>query len=330
MMSKNIFKKIISNGAKFAISIILMAFVIRKAHFSKILEELSHTSTYHVVAAFVIFIFTTIFLSVRWKIITRPLNGRIPLWIYFKYFLYSYFFNNFLPTSIGGDIIRALKIKDYLEDRSHGFASVLVDRLLGILATLTYATVGLYFTANLFKSGKIVYFAIVFSGLVALLLFILFNYTFYMKIRPGLLKITVLRIGERLCKLIEAVHVYKSNKMLMFYGYILSMLAQGSMVIINYYLLVGLGYQPSLGYLFFAIPVSFLVTLFPSINGLGIRDWSYVVLFSRIGIPVAASVSVAFLVVTIQIVLSLFGGILWLFEKENPKMETIEEAAEEL
>ncbi len=284
----------------------------------------------YLMTAFVLFILITLVLSIRWKIVTQPFNGSISLWYYFKYFLYSYFFNNFLPTSIGGDIVRALKIKDHLKERSEGFASVIIDRLMGILATLTYATIGLYFTAHYFKSMKIIYFALSFSLIVGFLLFLLFNYRFYTKIRPRLLKIHVLRFGERISKLIESIHVYRNNKRRMLYGYTLSLIAQGTMVILNYIIALGLGYQPSLEYMFFAIPISFLVALFPSINGIGVRDWSYAVLFGKIGIPMAAAISMSFLVISIQIILSLWGGLLWMFDKNAPRIDTIEDVAEEI
>lgn len=323
-------KKTVVNILKVAISVLLMVFLIKKAHFSKILEEISKISWSSLLGVFLLFIFITFVLSIRWKIVSSPFQRKISLWYFFKYFLYSYFFNNFLPSSIGGDIVRALKIMNHLNERSHGFASVLVDRLLGILATLTYASVGLFFTAHYFKSNKIIYLAILFAAVVGFLMYVLFNYRFYQKIKGRLEKIHFFKVGERIIKLIESIHIFKANKQVLLYGYILSLLAQGLMVILNYLLAVSMGYKPSLEYMFFAIPVSFMVALFPSINGIGVRDWSYVVLFQKVHIPVAAAVSLSFLVLSIQIFLSLFGGIMWIFEKNNPKIETIEDAAEEL
>lgn len=323
-------KKTVLHVGKYAISILLMAVLLYKAELKKIWLEISRTDPYFLTLALGLFLLLTVVLAFRWKILTTIYSNEISIWYYFKYFLYSYFFNNFLPTSIGGDIIRALKLHEHLGDRPRAFASVIIDRLTGIFASLTFILGGVFFSVVHFRGRMVIFSIIGFTFLMALFLFVLFNSRIFRKYEKLLSRITAFQIGDRINRFILSVHEYKSRKIFLFWGYILSMIAQAMMVLVNYFIAVGLGYHPSLGYMFFAIPLSFIVTLFPSINGVGVRDWSYVVLFRKVGIPMAGAVSMSVLVLGIQVLVSLWGGILWIFEKRHFKMKTLEEAAEEM
>ncbi|MCK5075900.1 MAG: flippase-like domain-containing protein, partial [Calditrichia bacterium] len=138
-------------------------------------------------------------------------------------------------------------------------------------------------------------------------------------------RITLFNFGSRLLKVLDAVHMYRGEKKRLFLGYLLALIAQGLTVVLNYFIGLSLGYEISLGYLFFAIPISFLVTLFPSINGIGVRDWSYVFLLSKVNVPKEISVSISLLVLTIQMFISIFGGIFWVFEKNKDNVEKMAE-----
>ena len=76
--------------------------------------------------------------------------------------------------------------------------------------------------------------------------------------------------------------------------------------------------------MFLVVPITFMLAMLPSINGLGFREGGYVVLLGKIGISKAAALSLSFLTILIPIFISIIGGILFLFQKKITKKEEIE------
>ena len=64
------------------------------------------------------------------------------------------------------------------------------------------------------------------------------------------------------------------------------------------------------------MPLVNIIAIMPfSINGLGIREFAYVYLFSLVGIPIHTALFMSLTVFFIRIVSSLFGGIVYVFRR---------------
>jgi glycosyltransferase 2 family protein len=70
----------------------------------------------------------------RWQLFLRMLHIEVPLHETFRLFFIGSFFNQFLPGTTGGDVVRViLLMRDHPENKVEGFLSVAMDRLLGVL-----------------------------------------------------------------------------------------------------------------------------------------------------------------------------------------------------
>lgn len=92
----------------------------------------------------------------------------------------------------------------------------------------------------------------------------------------------------------------------------------------TYILSLAIGLQIPLDYLFLVVPISFLVTMLPSINGIGFREGAFVVLLGRIAISNAEAISLSFLSVLVPMIVSMSGGILFILNKQVPKKNELE------
>jgi glycosyltransferase 2 family protein len=71
---------------------------------------------------------------IRWQLLLRMLNVHVPLRSVTRLFFIGAFFNQFLPGTTGGDVVRVLYLmRDHPEHRTAGFLSVAMDRLLAVL-----------------------------------------------------------------------------------------------------------------------------------------------------------------------------------------------------
>lgn len=86
------------------------------------------------IAAFAAAGFCEFFGIARWQLFLRMLHLRVPFGEVSQLFFIGAFFNQFLPGTTGGDVVRVVFLmRDYPEHRTAGFLSVAVDRLLAVI-----------------------------------------------------------------------------------------------------------------------------------------------------------------------------------------------------
>ena len=76
----------------------------------------------------------------RWGVLLSPHTDALPLWQLVRLYYIGMFFNLFLPTGFGGDVVRAAELGTEV-DRATAAATVLLDRMLGIMALFAVALV---------------------------------------------------------------------------------------------------------------------------------------------------------------------------------------------
>jgi len=78
----------------------------------------------------------------KWSWSLRLHDLRFP-WIYlFRTACFGFFFNNLLPSAIGGDVYRVIRTTEQASDRSRAISAVLVDRVVGLAAMLCNGLLG--------------------------------------------------------------------------------------------------------------------------------------------------------------------------------------------
>ena len=90
---------------------------------------------------FALFIFTIcqVLVGLRWWILLRSQAVFIPLWSAVKLHFLGLFYNNCMPGSVGGDLVRAWYVTLHTKNKFEAALSVFVDRLIGLASTLVIA-----------------------------------------------------------------------------------------------------------------------------------------------------------------------------------------------
>jgi uncharacterized protein (TIRG00374 family) len=86
-----------------------------------------------------IFIIGHIIIGFRWWLLLRTQAIFIPFWASVKLYLLGWFYNNVMPSSFGGDVIRAWYVTKHTEKKLQAVLSIFVDRLIGLLSTFVIA-----------------------------------------------------------------------------------------------------------------------------------------------------------------------------------------------
>lgn len=315
--------KHLKTASKIILSLGLFGYLVYRADPEKILQVMARVSEANGLSYFVLAILFQLLavalMSLRWQQLMAGYGYQVGFRKLTGFYLIGLFFNNFLPTSIGGDVMRIYKVVDETGDRTSGFASVIIERILGIAATLSLAIFALFFISQQVHSPRLV--ALSLLLLIAIVLFFVFiiqkrPYRFLLRMFD---KLTFFNIGEKINKLFEAIHFFSAKRRVLLFVFLFSVASQVAIILMNYFLALAFQIQVSLLYLFMVVTVTFVLTILPSINGVGIRDLGYVSLLSRVGVSTAAALSLSFMNLLVPMLVSVSGAVLFMVQRKKDK-----------
>jgi uncharacterized protein (TIRG00374 family) len=97
-----------------------------------------------------LFVFSQIIVGIRWWLLLRSQHIFINFWAVVRLYFLGWFYNNFMPGSLGGDLLRAWYVTKHTDRKFEAVLSVFVDRVIGLSSTLVIA--GFFYL--LFLRGK--------------------------------------------------------------------------------------------------------------------------------------------------------------------------------
>lgn len=223
-------------------------------------------------------------LSVQGVIVSR-------LRLYYLW-LISLFFNLFLPSAIGGDIAKAYYIYKDSGRKAAAVSSVVVDRFLGLMATVSMATVGFFLVRAQIRHPHIGVILLCFLTIVIVGTLFVVSSRFSTPLKIMILRFMPRQLRQGLERFFEALGHYRDSRQDFLVGYGYSVIAQSLFIIIFYFLARSLRIQLPLSLFFLLIPLVTLCSMIPSIGGLGVREAAMVYLFqSYLPVPQAIAFS---------------------------------------
>ena len=260
--------------------------------------------------------------TIRWQRLLRAEGIRLPLWRLGLVYIEGAFFNLFLPTLIGGDIVRGYFIYRMTRGNDASIASILVDRLSGFAALMLIAVGSLAVTFRTLNdpqiAASILGVAVLFAGLMLVLL-----NDRVKDLVLGLLRAAGLgRFQAKLQGLVDSLHRYRRHYRALGQAFLLSILLQG-LIIVTYYLIgVGLNLGVPLVYFFLFIPLTTVVAMLPvSVAGLGVREAGVVFFFAKVGVDAGAALGMSLVCFSLTLIVSGLGGVAFLLDHHAAKRD---------
>ncbi len=99
-----------------------------------------------------IFGLAQLLIGVRWWLLLRTQGIFISYWTAVKLYLLGWFYNNVMPSSVGGDLVRLWYVTKHTDKKFEAALSVLVDRMIGLISTLIIAA--FFYIVFLRSEGK--------------------------------------------------------------------------------------------------------------------------------------------------------------------------------
>src|SRR5689334_5595899 len=135
-------RSLVLSAVKAAVSIGLLYLLFSRVDVSR-LWTVARTASPLLLASALALYFAVILVSTwRWSILLRAQHVELPFSFLTQSFLVATFFNNFLPSNIGGDVIRITDTARIVGSRTLATTVVLIDRGLGLLGLALMAASG--------------------------------------------------------------------------------------------------------------------------------------------------------------------------------------------
>lgn len=308
--------------ARVLLSLALLAWIIRRLDVGAdaVLDAIQPR---RLLLAAVVFAASTVLGALQWTWVLRHAGialsvrrGQVLYWI-------GLFVNNFLPSSVGGDVVKVADVAVSSGSVARPIAATLLDRLLGLLALVVLATGAALLLGGRSPAGvrwwMLALVAVPVVGVVATLLSRRAGSALVGlagRIRPGR--------GRRLAALVEELHAYRLAP-----GFLLRILSVALVVQalrIGTHLTVAreLGLAVDVERLlefFVLIPVlGVIITVSPFFNGLGIREGLAARLMPAVGIGPDQAVVLQLCTYLVQVAVSLGGGILFAWQMARGRL----------
>jgi glycosyltransferase 2 family protein len=135
------------------LAVVLLVILVRGESSAELTAALKRISIWYFLAALLVLLISRLFVVIRWYILLRSAGVEISLWRTAMITFTGLFANNFLPTTIGGDVVRLAGAMQLGYDRAICLASMVADRLIGMAGMLVTLPLGLVPVLSLGSSG---------------------------------------------------------------------------------------------------------------------------------------------------------------------------------
>lgn len=226
----------------------------------------------------------------RWTLLLKVHSISIGYWPAIRLHFLGLFYNNCLPSAVGGDLLRAWYVTKHTDKRLEAAFSVFVDRMIGLTCTLLMAAVAYSFvpadrpTEQLegagFAGGDLLSRLIdarwYIAGAVLILMIAVVTFASTAKGRDllgRLIKFVRLRGAAILWKVVAATRIYWSKKLALVLALLLAILCQSVFIVGMVLIGKGIGVTAPTKYYFIFFPISWLLGALPiSVGGAGIME----------------------------------------------------------
>jgi uncharacterized membrane protein YbhN (UPF0104 family) len=300
---------------RIAVSVGLLTMLAFRTDWQQLGQAFRHLPPQSWLAALVIYVGAQMISAVRWQALAGPLGFGGAVWRYGAFYFIGMFFNMMLPTSVGGDVVRAWYLDHRPGKRLHALVSVLVDRASGLLVLLGVACVAMALCPIPLPRWVPLAVWTTAAGSVAGILLVPFLHRWTSRL-------------DRLHRLLRAVAVYTRYPKLLVATGVLSVLVQGANVVIVLVIGRAMGLHIPASYYWIFVPMVTLLTMLPlSLNGMGIREWSTVLFLAPLGVESHDAFCLSILWFTVFTAASVLGGLVYLLGcYPKPEVESEHEA----
>lgn len=294
---------------RIVVSFLLLFILLKFVNLSQFIHTLKEANKGIILLAILLNLIIVPFISYRWQIILSSQKLFIRLSGLIRLTFIGMFFNNFLPTSAGGDVVKGYYLVKDSDRKIDLGASILFDRIIGTISVITMALIAALLLYKRLPPQTILF--ILLLSIFTLFLVLFLRNQKLAKTLSRFFRLHRYKTLEMQSKRVyEKFHRYIHSQRMLVKSMGVSFITQIFSILMNYLIIISLGGKISLFLLFVYIPLIWIFTLFPSINGLGIREGFYVYFFKGI-IGKETAFALSMLILGLLLLNGIIGGLIY-------------------
>jgi uncharacterized protein (TIRG00374 family) len=316
---------------KVVISLGLMAFLfyrfLSNPHDRELLlTYLTTANLWYLILALALYVIAVVTNAIKWHILLRAQGIPVPLGAVTDYTFVGFFFNNFLPANVGGDVMRGFSLARYTERSAEAAVSVIVDRIIGLLAFMFTAVAAALVAVNIVPAREEATAQALAESLIqiewaAVIGMIIIVAVFAVMLSHRLRQLVGKLFGIKLLKPLQPLYQRLSDAFGAYryqYGALLWAFAVGVVTVlltglVDIAIVTGLHGEIAPIYIFLLNPIIAVALIIPiSIGGLGTGSVLYVYFYGLVGVPEPLAFALSLIKQAVIYLGSLPGGVLWL------------------
>ena len=282
------------------IALALLIYLLAEQGWQEILDALRQIPLSFLLIAFLLMVISRLMVSARWHFLLRSAGVEISFWETIRITFAGLFASNFLPTTIGGDVVRLAGAIQLKFDAAICTASLATDRLVGMAGMAVVLPLGLpaFFHAGGFQNilsmqtGG-------FSSISALALF------------PEKIKVWLKKLMRLMKQLLHALTIWLKQPRSLLVALIFTWIHMLCLFLFLTLLFNGMHESISLALTAGLYSLVYFVTLLPiSINGYGLQEISMTFVFTSVAhVSMSSALTAALLFRTSMMIVSLLGAL---------------------
>jgi glycosyltransferase 2 family protein len=297
---------------KIAVSIILLVVLFRQIDVARLWETVRQASLTWLLVALGIYSVNLLVSTWRWHLLLHAQQVVIRRRSLLGSFLVATFFNNFLPSNIGGDVIRISDTAGPAQSKTRATAVVLTDRALGLMALVLVAATGASVAAAVHPAALPIWPAYLWAGFLAFVVAAspaVFAPAGVGRVLRPLTAIHPEWVGNRIDKLMDVLTRFRARPGAVASCFAWAIFVQATVVVFYFAVSYALHLDLSLSDLAVIVPLSFIAQMLPvSVNGFGVREATFSFYFKRVGQPLESALLISLVPQALIMICSLAGA----------------------
>jgi glycosyltransferase 2 family protein len=297
---------------KMTVSLVLLVLLFSRIDLGALWSTARRASIGWLAAALALYAVNVLVSTWRWHRLLGTQHIEIAPLSLLGSFLVANFFSNFLPSNIGGDVVRIGDTAKAAQSKTLATTVVLVDRGIGLMALVLVAAVGATAAGRVHPAAIPIWPVWLWAGLLvaaAASAPALFAPAGFGRMLQPLTVFHPEWVGGRIEKLIGALAKFRNSPGALAGCFAAAVFVQATMVVFYFAVAYALHLNVSLSDLSVIVPISLVVQMLPvSVNGFGVREATFSFYFTRIGQPIASALLVSLVAQALIILFSMTGA----------------------
>jgi uncharacterized membrane protein YbhN (UPF0104 family) len=308
--------------AKIVVSVGLLAWLFRNIDLGQLWAYVTKASPVWLAIALLLYLAQMLVSAWRWGLLLGAQHVHVAWRRLVDSYMVAYFFNNFLPSNIGGDVVRIRDTAGRAGSKTLATTVILFDRVIGVMALVLIAAIGATSSASAGEPRLLpwswvpplpwVLWPVLVAGACVFVIGVRLPGGVALMLHP-LRFIHAEWVGQRIGRIVDALGRFRERPATLVHCFLGAILVQGILVLFYLAIVHSMGIPAPLWHLAVIVPLSFVVQMLPiSLNGFGVREATFTVYFHQIGLPRESALVVSFMGAALMILFSLSGAVAYI------------------